>query len=258
MSVKLARVVGRGLPVGEPLPDVFPTLRDRGVRFFRGGTSLVGGTPGSMKSMFIGELVERAKVPTLYFSNDNNEAEVASRFIARRIRMDSIEVRDRILEDPQWGAEHLADMDWVRWDFNTSPTLADIEEELMAFEELYGEFPHLVVVDILIKVDYAEEGGGTNESIVRYLDNLARQTNSHILIAHHTSENMPGNPTPSKASFLDKITKMPVLALTCAYDGDCGFFLAPVKNRSGWADATGDSYFTFYANAPFATLEELS
>lgn len=256
MSFKLARVVGRGLPVGEPLPDVFDCMRSRGVRFYRGGCALIGGTPGSMKTMFISELVDRMKVPTLYISNDSNEATIASRFIARRIQEDSKDVRERLMDDPEWGSEQLAGLDWVRWNFSSSPTLEEIEEELMAFEELWGEFPHLMVVDILLKVDYAEEGGGGYESIVRYLDRLARETNSCIIIACHTSENVKGEPTQPLSAFLEKIGKMPILALTTACD-ESGFYLAPVKNRDGWADHTGLSYFTFWVTPEFATIEEI-
>jgi len=259
VSFKLARVVGRGLSVGEPLPDVFSSLAERGVRFYRGGAVLIGGTPGSMKTMFIGELVDQMKVPTLYISNDSNEATIASRFIARRIREDSKDVRERLIEDPEWAAEQLEDLDWVRWNFSPSPTLEEIEEELEAFEELWGEYPHLVVVDILMKVDYVEEGSGTDESIVRYLDKLARETNSCIIIACHTSENDPGSngsPTQAKKAFLNKITKMAILALTCAAD-DSGFYLAPVKNRDGWANHTGEDYFTFWVQPEYATIEEL-
>lgn len=259
MSFKLARAVGRGLPVGEPLPDVYPSLAHKGVRFYRGGVTLVGGTPGSMKTMFIGELVDKMQVPTLYISNDSNEATIASRFIAKRIQEDSKDVRERLIEDPEWAAEQLEDLDWVRWNFSPSPSLEELEEEMEAFEELWGEYPHLVVVDILMKMDYVEEGGGTDEAIIRYLDKLAREINSCIVIACHTSENDPGtngSPTQSKKSFLNKITKMPCLALTCATDGD-NFYLAPVKNRDGWADHTGESYFTFMVDPRYATIEEL-
>lgn len=255
MSFKLARLVGRGLTIGEPLPDVFSSLDNYGIKFYRGGVTLIGGTPGSMKTMFIGELIDRMKVPTLYVSNDSNEATIASRFIARRVGQDSKVVRERIYEDPEWAAEQIVDMDWVRWNFSPSPTLEEIEEEVMAFEELWGEFPHLVVVDILMKVDYVEDGGGTDESIVRYLDKLARETNSCIIIACHTSENVKGEPCQPLSAFLNKIGKIPIMALTTARQDDL-FFLAPVKVRDGVGDATGETYLTFIVDPPTATMEE--
>jgi hypothetical protein len=217
---------------------------------------LVGGVPGSMKTMFIGHLVDTMKVPTLYISNDTNEMDIVSRFLARRTKQDSRDMRERALEDPQWAARRLSDMDWVRWNFNASPSLEEIEEEMMAFEELWGDNPHLVVVDILMKVDYFEDGGGSLEGIVRYLDKLARDTGACIVIACHTSENEDGHPCQPMKAILNKVSKFSTLVLTTAHvDGI--FYLAPVKNRNGFADATGYSSFQFLVDPTIAMLEEL-
>lgn len=256
MSFKLARAVGRGLTNGEPLPDIFESLSSRGIRFYRGTTALISGSSGSMKTMFIGEMVDTLKIPTLYISNDTNELDTVSRYLARRTQKDSEIMRQKALRDPEWAAEILSDMDWVRWNFNPSPSLEEIEEELMAFEELWGEFPHLVVVDVIMKVDYYEDGGGSLERIGQYLDKVARDTGACIVIASHTSENDPGDPTPSKKSILFKLDKLPVLCLTTAYRDEV-FYLAPVKNRNGFADATGSSYIQFMVDPSTATIEEL-
>lgn len=256
MSFKLARAVRRGLTNGEPLPDVFRSLKDRGIRFHRGSTALVAGLSGSMKSMFVAQMVDTLKIPTLYISNDTNEMDTISRMLSRRTKQDSNIMRDKALRDPEWASEKLQDMDWVRWSFDPSPSLEDIEEELAAFEELWGEYPHLVVVDILMKVDYYEEGGGSLQSIVKYLDKLARETGSCIIIAHHTSENIDGHPTQPKKALLEKVDKFAVLVLTTAYDGNT-FYLAPVKNRNGYADATGYHSIQFLVDPTIATLEEL-
>jgi hypothetical protein len=256
LSFKLARAVRRGLTNGEPLPDVFRSLKDRGIHFYRGSTAIVAGLSGSMKSMFLGQLADELKIPTLYFSNDTNEMDTISRFLSRRTKQDSYIMRLKALKDPEWASQKLSDMDWVRWSFDPSPSLEDIEEELLAFEELWGEYPHLVIVDILMKVDYYEDGGGSLESIVKYLDKLARETGSCIIIAHHTSENEPGSPTQSKKSLLQKVDKFAVLVLTTAYDGNT-FYLAPVKNRNGFADATGHNSIQFLIDPSIATLEEL-
>ena len=209
-----------------------------------------------MKSMFLGQLADQLHVPTLYISNDTNEMDTISRFLSRRTKQDSHIMRMKALKDPEWASEKLSDMDWVRWSFDPSPSLEDIEEEILAFEELWGENPHLVVVDILLKVDYYEDGGGSLESIAKYLDKLARETGACIIIAHHTSENSPGNPTQSKQSLLQKVDKFAVLVLTTAYDGNT-FYLAPVKNRNGFADATGYANIQFLIDPSIATLEEL-
>lgn len=209
-----------------------------------------------MKTMLIGHIVDTLKIPTLYISNDTNELDTVSRYLARRTKQNSEIMRDKALKDPDWAAEKLSDMDWVRWNFDASPSLEDIEEEMMAFEELWGEHPHLVVVDILAKVDYYEDGGGSLESIVRYLDKVARETGACIIIACHTSKNAPGNPTQAKKDILYGIDKLPVLILTTAYK-DGFLYVSPVKVRSGFSDPTGEQFITFMVDPTTATLEEL-
>ncbi len=256
MSFKLARLAHRGLPTGEPLPPVYKTLDDAGVRFYRGGVSLIGGTPGSMKTMFLLDFVDRLKAPTLYLSNDATSATMVSRALARRTRQDSRLMRDKAFEDPDWAGAVLDDMNYIRWNFDRAPTLEVIEVEMTAFEELWGEPPHVVVVDVLMKVDYHEEGGGTKESIIRYLDKLAGENNAAFFVAAHTSENVAGNPTQPMSSFLDKIAKLPETALTLAY-ADGFLHVAPVKVRDGEADATGNTFHTFMIDPSIATLEEM-
>lgn len=257
MSFKLARVAQRGLTSGEPLPDVYQSLKDMDIRFYRGGTSLIAGTPGSMKTTLIGNLIDLMQVPTLYISNDSDEMTIVSRMLARRTKQDSRLMRDKALKNPLWASRILDDMDWVRWNFNPSPSLEEIEEEMAAFEELWGEMPHLVVVDVLMKVDYAEDSShGTDQSIVRYLDRLARNTGSHIIIACHTSENVPGDPCQPKSAIINKVSQLPVLALTTAYE-DGVFYVAPVKNRNGFADATGGTNVMFLIDPTISTLEEV-
>jgi len=256
LSFKLARAVGRGLTNGEPLPDVFRSLKERGIQFYRGTTVLVAGLSGSMKTMFISEMVDTLKIPTLYISNDTNELDIVSRMLSRRTKQDSRLMRERALRDPEWAARKLSDMDWVRWNLNPSPSLEEIEEELMAFEELWGEHPHLVIVDVIMKVDYYEDGGGSLERIGQYLDRLARDTGACIIIACHTSENEPGKPTQPKKAVLFKLDKLPVMVLTVAY-ADGILYVAPVKNRSGFADPSGESYIQFLADPTIATIEEL-
>lgn len=165
-------------------------------------------------------------------------------------------MREKALRDPDWAARTLSDMDWVRWNFSPSPTLEEIEEEVMAFEELWGDMPHLVVVDVLMKVDYVEEGSGTDESIVRYLDRLARETGACFVVAGHTSENVDGHPCQPLKAVINKVSKLPVMVLTTAHI-DGVFYVCPAKNRDGQADAQGFRHVTFLIDPSIAVLEEL-
>jgi hypothetical protein len=226
------------------------------ITFMRGGLSLVAGTPGSMKTMLIGNLVDEMKIPTLYISNDSNEATIASRLIARRTKQDSRKMREKAKDNPEWASRIISDMDWVKWNFSSSPTLEEIEEEIQAFEELYGDAPHLVVVDVLMKVDYAEESEhGTHERIIQYLDHLGRTYSAHIMVACHTSENVPGTPCQPMAAILNKITKIPTMVLTVARQDET-LYVAPVKNRDGFSDSSGKTTVTLHVDPSTATVGE--
>ena len=70
------------------------------------------------------------------------------------------------------------------------------------------------------------------------------------------SENEDGHPTQPLKAILNKVSKLSTLVLTTAYDGNT-FYLAPVKNRNGFADATGYTSIQFLVDPATATLEEL-
>jgi len=256
VSSKLARIVRRGVQAGTPLPDVWSSFKNRGMHFYRGSVTLVSSTPASMKTMLLLNLVDEMKVPTLYFSNDSNEMTVISRLLARRTGIDSLITRERAIEDPEWAGRVLSDIDWVRWSFVSSPTLEDIQEEVAAFDELWGEMPHLIVVDVLGKVDYSTGDYTGDEDIVRYLDRIARESGACVVVASHTSENVPGNPCQPLSALLNKIGKFPVMVLTLAHVSGV-LYVAPVKNRDGFADASGRSYVTFLVDPALARLEEV-
>ncbi len=256
MSSKLARIFRRGVQAGTPLPDIYQSFSRRGIKFYRGSVTLVSGTPGSMKTMLLLNLADELKVPTLYISNDSNEMTVVGRMLARRTGIDSLVMREKALADPEWAGRVLADVDWIRWNFSPSPTLEDIQEEVAAFEELWGEMPHLVIVDVLGKVDYSTGDYTGDEDIVRFLDRIARESGACVVIASHTSENVPGNPCQPLSALLNKIGKFPVMVLTLAHVSGV-LYVAPVKNRDGFADSSGRSYVTFLIDPALARLEEV-
>jgi hypothetical protein len=256
VSSKLARIVRRGVQAGTPLPDIWQSFRIRGMKFYRGSVTLVSGTPGSMKTMLLLNLVDEMRVPTLYMSNDSNEMTVISRMLARRTGIDSLVMRERAIADPEWAGRMLADVDWIRWSFAASPTLEDIREEVMAFEELWGEMPHLVVVDVLGKVDYSTGDYGGDEDIVLYLDRIARESGACVVVASHTSENVPGNPCQPLSALLNKIGKFPAMVLTLAHVNGV-LYAAPVKNRDGVQDSSGRTYTTFLIEPALCRLEEV-
>lgn len=246
----LAKTLRQGNSLGEPLPDVFRAFEQAGIRFRRGSLHMVAGQPGSMKTQLVLALVDEWKVPTLYISNDSDETTVAKRLIARRLRASTDRVEQLMKRDMKWAASQLADVDHVRWSFNPSPSLPEVEEEILAFQEIYGVPPVLIVVDVLMRMDYVEESErGTAFRVTDYLGKLAREYSACVIVVHHTTEAVDGRPCPPRSAVLQKISQLPALILTLApmWQGE-SLAIATVKNRNGPDDPSGRTYVLLTAD----------
>lgn len=243
MSVTLSRVVRKDLRSGDPLPDVFHVLRRNQIRLRRGNLHLLAGKPGSMKTMFGLDLTKKMQVPTLYFSNDSDESTVAQRVLANAVQRPTEAVARDMKDNKRWASDNLDSMEHVRWVFDPSPSLEDIEIEMEAFNEIWGEYPWFVVIDILDNISYYEDSEhGSISRKLQYLHGLARNTGAAILVMHHCSESAEENPCPPRSSILQKQNKLPVLELTVAVHGEA-FYVAAVKSRHGPSDQTGHTAY---------------
>lgn len=220
---------------------------------------MIAGTPGSLKTVFALNLADKTKVPTLYFSNDTDEKTVALRLLATRVQRSTTDLEDKIERSPEWASDTLSDMDHIRWSFHSSPSLPYIEEEMASFEELYGEPPHLVVVDVLMGVDYAEDSEHASLArIMAYLKFLARDSGACFLVVHHTSEKVrpsSGNICQPRWAILQMVNQFPILILTVAFQNG-RFYLSPVKNRNGPGKDDGSMALEMPVNAATATISE--
>lgn len=239
MSVTLARQVRRGVVAGEPLPDVYPVLARAGIHIRRAGISMVAGKSGTMKTMWALDLVRKLQLPTLYNCNDSDEATVAGRLVSSLTQRPYQDVCKDMIDDPNWAASHLAAFENIRWCFDPSPSLDDIDLEVEAFAELYGEYPWLIVVDILKNVSYYEDTDHSSVSgKLKYLHTLARSTKAAVLVIHHCSEGAGGGICPPRSAILEKQNELPELQLTVGLQ-EPYFFMAPVKYRHGPSDPSG-------------------
>lgn len=245
---------------GEALPEVFTSFTARGIKFRRGSLCMIAGVPGSRKTQLALALADSWKVPTLYISNDSDETTVATRLIARRMRVNAERVEERMQLDPKWAATMLTDTDHVKWSFNPNPSLPEIEEELEAFNEIFGSPPALLVVDVLMKVNYAEDSEhGTALRIVDYLAGLARDFSTCVILVHHCSEAIKGNPVPPREAIQQKVSQLPALILNVAPEPwSDNLAVCAVKNRHGEQDPSGKNYFTLKSNPAQCWLEDLS
>jgi predicted ATP-dependent serine protease len=234
------RTIDRG---GTSLPVPFPSWADRGISIRRGEVSMIAGPPGAGKSSLALAIAVAAKVPTLYVSCDSHESTMALRTIAMLTRTSQNEVEQYMESDPDWAASVIRDhASHIKWMFDASPTLNDLEDEVNTYRLVMGDNPQLVVVDNA--VDITHDSGdefSSLRSLMREVKWWSRDTGAAFLILHHTSESYHGNPCPPRAALHGKIAQIPSLVLTLASEQPGLMAVGAVKNRYGPADASGQT-----------------
>jgi hypothetical protein len=194
-------------------------------------------------------------VECLYFNADSDEGTILKRALAVYMKETVSEV-DKLLEldddDPRSIelVDHLWDLQSrVRIEKNPSPSLDQIDEEVLAWIEMFGRCPALIVVDNLsnISVAHDNEWTGLRDSL-NALHTLARNTLSCVVVLHHTSESIggPTRPAPMKA-VMGKVNALPEVILTVAMDGP-RYHIAAVKNRDGKSDPYAEEPVTIYVD----------
>jgi AAA domain len=230
---------------GGILPTVFPSLAARKVHFRRGELSLIGAAPGGGKSSFALRLAMAAKVPTLYFSADSDMRTQMVRMLAALTEYPQDHVESILPNNGQWASEMLAPYSHIRWVFDSSPRIVDLEEEVDAFITMYGRPPELMIIDNA--TDVGEEGENEWANLRRLMRDMkfwARAFDMHVMALHHTSEVDPKgkpwpNPCPPRSAIHGKINQVPALVLTLASSDEGWMWVCPTKNRHGKADPTG-------------------
>lgn len=239
---------------GVPLPVVFKGLGEFGALFRRGQTSLILGAPGGGKSALATHLAlfqdytgDGDFVPTLYFSADSDESTLGDRATAAIVQKDVKKVHEllRADDEPTWKAQEEATSHiWIN--FNPSPSLDDIADEVDAYCYANGDYPHFIVIDNIMNVN--ANGGGAMEmsnlySAMEAFNILARETGSHVMVLHHaTGEFTNGDVIIPRSGTMGKIDKVPRLMLTLHrtdVDGIMG--ISVVKNSNGPSDPLGQN-----------------
>lgn len=247
----LLQVVGVESPTGHMLPEILPQLTGAQVVFRQAQLHLVAAQPGGGKTMLALWYAVTSKIPSLYFSADSDSRTIALRagaILMNRPVSDIEKMMDSeasvLLEDALAdGAGH------VRFNFDPSPSLQDIEEEIEAWIELHGSAPAAIYVDNLMNVAAGSDNEWTalrdSMSAFHY---MAREYESAFVVLHHVSENekmsKPNYPAPRKA-LMGKVSALPELVLSVALDGSANAYrIAVVKNRHGKADPNAEDYVT--------------
>ena len=204
---------------------------------------MIAGPPGAGKSTLALSVAVLSGVPTLYASMDTHEATMALRTTAMLTGLPQMEVESRIKQEPSWASQILAQKaSHITWMFDASPSLADLADEVALYREVNGDNMQLLVVDNMIDVTHdSGDEFSSLRSLARELKWWSRDTGAAVLALHHTSESYQGNPCPPRAALHGKIAQIPSLILTLAAPSDGLMAIAPVKNRYGPADPSGQT-----------------
>lgn len=233
-------------PAGEPLPSVYQPLAENGTQFLRGQLALVAAGPGAGKSIFALTYALKAKVPTLYISADSDAFTQVSRSVSALTGCHYAEAK-RVARsgDP----EQLAALNSIpiRFIFDASPSVDRINLAVASYDEVYGEFPALIVVDNITDVC---TGGKANdedpfaglEALMSYLHELARGTGAFVMGLHHVTGKYNDGDTPIPLTGLKgQIGRVPELVLTI-HRIESLMRVSTVKQRGGRADPSGMTF----------------
>ena len=214
---------------------------------------MIAGPPAGGKTLLALDYALRAQLPTLYISADTDSFTMIGRGAARLMATTVGDIENQINAGDTNDIEQVLDedMDHIRWSFDPSPTLDDIDAEICAFDEMWGMPPELLIIDSLYNVTAESENEWTAmREISKALHHIARTSEAAVIILHHTSEaeGKPSEPAARKA-IQGKVAQLPELILTVAMDAFNGLYrVAAVKNRSGPADPTGKTYTTLHVD----------
>ena len=242
------------------MPPAFASFEKAGIILRKAEVTLVAGLPGAGKSSIALHIAARLKHPTLYFSADTSAHTMAMRLIAMSEKILQSEAEVLLKSSPDKCEEILQENNHLFWCFESSPTLKDIDEEVSAFETIWGRSPTLIVIDNLMDVamDGHEEFSGMRQAM-KELKYLARDTNAAVLVLAHTKEGHPGHPCQPRAAIQGLVNQIPAMILTIgqATQGKDTFLCAaPVKNRYGRANQSGTDYVSLYFDPASMQLED--
>lgn len=243
---------------GHPLPTAWPTLAAQGVEIRGSELTVIAGQPAAGKSAFALATAVRIGVPTLYFCADTAAWTMAIRAVAMTTGLPQDQVEEKLSSDPHYADGAFDSMRFIRWCFDSAPSLDDIDNEVAAYEEVWGRNPQLIVIDNLVDVSDGDDEWAAVRRTQKELKYLARETGAAVLVLHHVTEAFQVNEgsAPSRSSILGKDTRLPALVMTVTNEN--GFLgVAIVKNRYGKADPSGRSLTWFAFDGARMSINEL-
>jgi replicative DNA helicase len=227
---------------GVPIVHGLKSLDAHKIWFRRSELSLISAVAGQGKSSLALSIALSSGLPTLYVSADTNHLTQSVRVLSMLTGRTQDEMESALGTHPDWCESELRKSGHIKWLFDSSPSMEDIELEILAYMEMAGEPPGIVIVDNAS--DVVMEGVGdewaTLRELMRSLKYIAREYDTAVIALHHNSDGSPSDPCPPRASIQGKVSQVPAVILTMS-STDGWMALAPVKNRFGPGDHTGNT-----------------
>jgi hypothetical protein len=230
--------------------------------FRRGQFGLIAAGPGAGKSAFTLAYTLKSRVPALYLSADSDAFEQLKRAICIATGVNQDKAARMILDnDLDSVKEALAGLP-VRLNYQASPTLDDVETSIAAYEEVYGEYPSLIVIDNVTNLRGMSESGDPFEGLeglMDYLSTMARETQACVLGLHHVVGEFNNSDRPIPLSGVKgQISRVPVFILSLFRPGPDLLGVSAVKYRGGQADMSGKSYAELEFRGDSMTIQDPS
>lgn len=230
---------------------MWEALEERGTRFLRGQLALVAAGPGTGKSAFVLNYALKSGVCCLYFSADSDAFVQLSRALAIMGDMGMADAVALARSGAYTTIDSVVGNAPVRFSYDPSPSLEHIETQVHAYEELFGDYPELIVIDNALDVvieDAEFDQSQTLDSLMGWLHDMARKTEACVVVLHHVTGPYNDAKCPIPLSGVKgQIGRVPELILTLhrgdmALDGSFDLNVSTVKNRGQRADPSGMDY----------------
>lgn len=224
---------------------MFKSLEAKGGKFIRGQLVLVAAAPGSGKSAFVLTQALASKVPTLYVSADSDGFTQLTRSICILTGRALDDAEKMVLEGKDHVIDDILSLAPIRFTYNASPTLDDIELSMQAYEEMYGDYPAMVVIDNVTNVRSGADDDPFSglESLMDFLHSMGRETGACVVGLHHVTGpfNDADKPIPL-SGVKGQIARVPEVVMTLHRPTEESIGVSVVKNRGGRADPSGQDF----------------
>lgn len=227
------------LSAGETLPVVYRQFTDHDIKLARSTVVMVFGRPGGGKSIWALDHAIKCDVPSLYISCDMSRYQLAAR-AASLLSGDSTHETKRALRTPDGLARYrgfLRNADHLYMAYEKRPSAETLEDIFNAFEETWGERPHVIYIDNMINLLPAslDEWAGLRE-MSHTLEFFADDLGACVVVLHHNNiSSSPLDRPSSLAGVKGKIVEG-ASAIISVSKTEGKLWFAAVKNRDGKED----------------------